>query len=179
MPPGSSQVRSGFTTSYKEKKGPSSEGYTHIYIKNPKARCRYYLWPEYPLTWADLIRSRAELLQHSSFNTTFWNGRALIGWTSFTYSLSTHVTVLLSVDICFCRRFVGLFHQGFRVVISAQGAWYNRGILKTVPTFEGSFGNTYTTNLGKRKKKKSMVSAQSGKRSIPLVHTNSSTSNTI
>jgi len=52
--------------------------------------------------------------------------------------------------------------------------------LRIVPTFEESSGNTYTTDLGKReRKKKCMVSAWSGKISIPLICTDSSTNNMI
>lgn len=166
MTPGSSQLRSAFKPLWRNKNHASREGYidyiyvytyyTYPHIKSSQRqdKCRYDLWPEYTVTQADLICSWAELLQNSSLNTIFWNRRALIGWTSFTYSLITHVTVLLSVDICFPTRFVGFFTGALRVVISAQEAWYNSGTLKTVATFKANFVNTYTTDLGKREGEK-------------------------
>lgn len=83
----------------------------------------------------------------------FLKWKSLIGWMSFTYSLSTHVTVLLSVDICFSRRFVGLFHQGFKSHYLSSGSMILQWHLENCPNIWRKFWK-YTHNWPWKEEKK-------------------------
>lgn len=83
----------------------------------------------------------------------FLKWKSLIGWMSFTYFLSTHVTVLLSVDICFSRRFVGLFHQGFKSHYLSSGSMILQWHFENCPNIWRKFWK-YTHNWPWKEEKK-------------------------
>lgn len=137
--------------------------------------CRFH-----HLTRADFIYSWVELRQSSSDNTFFFfNGRALVGYTSFTYSLSTHVTTLLSADILLLSKICRFVPPVFIGRLSQLSEHDIAVAFWTLPTSELSSRDPHATDLGERERNKCMASASSAESSIPLVYSDSSTSTMI